>query len=430
MKREDLLWTLSAVSFAHGYLASNVFSALFGLSLALYILKGRREFKPNLKVDVNFPESAEEGKMVRAILKVKNRGSDVKIRVKGSTPNIKVENSKKLILREGEERFIDLPLIPQRKGEYEVPLRIEVYNLKELYFKELEIGRYKLDVIPSVESIREAAKEDYNIRLGEVYRRSIFLGMETMELEGLREYLPGDDLRRIDWKATSRLGELIVRIFMREWEGDIYLVLDSTREMRKGLRKAKIDYASTLVLHLATVLLKKNRRVGLIIYNERDVKILRPSKGREQLNKIRNAVKFKPEKGLTSLKSSVILKFTEKGRKFMGKIFPRKRSGLAEALLNIKEPSYLVLITDLMGHTSLLYRLMFMLKKKHRAVILSPNPVLFYAEEIDGESLRFLYERYLERERTVKKFNSIVPTIDLGPSDYLREIVKELGAGK
>lgn len=427
MKREDLLWTLSGVSFAHGYLASNVFSALFGLGLALYTLKTRKEFNPEIKVDVEFPTTTEEMKKSKVILKVKNLGSDVKVRVKsGFAPNVRIADGEAYILKSGEERFIDLLLIPEKKGEYEVPLKMEIYDLKELYFEELDIGKYKLDVMPSVESIREAAKEDYNIKLSEVYKRSIFLGLETLELEGLREYLPGDDLRRIDWKASSRLGELIVRIFIKEWEGDVYLILDATREMRKGLRRAKIDYASTLVLHLATVLLKKNYRVGLIIYSDRGVKVVKPSKGREHMNKIRAAVKFKPEKGLISLKSNVILKFSEKGRKFMEKIFPRKRSGLGEALLNIKEPSYLIIISDLMGQTSLLYRLMLMLKKKHKAVILSPNPILFYAEEINGETLKFLYEKYLERERTVKKFNAIAPTIDLGPSDYLREIVREL----
>ncbi|WP_225807144.1 hypothetical protein [Thermococcus bergensis] len=196
--------------------------------------------------------------------------------------------------------------------------------------------------------------------------------------------------------------------------------------MRKGLRRAKIDYASTLLLHLATILLKKNYRVGLVIYDDGGVKIVKPSRGREQLNRIRAAVKFKPEKGLISLRSNVILRFSEKGRKFMGKLFPRKRSGLSEALLSIKEPSYLIIITDLMGHTPLLYRLMLMLKKKHKAVILSPNPILFYTEDINGETLKFLYEKYLEREKTVRKFNTLVPTIDLGPSDYLKDIVREL----
>ncbi|USS41073.1 DUF58 domain-containing protein [Thermococcus aggregans] len=427
MKREDLLWTLSGIGFAHGYLASNVFSALFGLGLALYILKTRRDFKPEIKVDVEFPKTVEEGKKARVVLKVKNLGSDVKVRVKsGPVLNVRIEDGGTYVLKSGEEKFIDLFLIPEKKGEYEVSLELEIYDLNELYFEELSVGKYKLDVIPSVDSIREAAKEDYNIRLGEAYKKSVFLGLESLELEGLREYLPGDDLRRIDWKASSRLGELIVRVFMKEQEGNVYLVLDATREMRKGLKKAKIDYASTLVLHLATVLLKKNYKVGLIIYDDRGVRVVRPSRGREQMNKIRAAVRFRQEKGLMSLKSTLTLRFSEKGRKFMGKLFPRKRSGLGEALLNIKDPSYLIVISDLMGHTSLLYRLMLILRKKHKIVVLSPNPILFYGRDINEETLRFLYERYLEREKTVRKFNALVPTIDLGPSDYLREIAREL----
>ena len=426
MKREELLWTLSGISFAHGYLASNVFSTVFGLGLALYVFKTRKGFNPNVEVDVKFPTTAEEMKKFKATLKVRNLGSDVKVRVKSApVPNVRISESQ-AVLKSGEGAFIELTVFPEKRGEYEIPLKLEVRDLSELYFEEIDIGRYKLDVVPSVESVREAAKEDYNIRLGEVYKKSVFLGMEGLELEGLREYVPGDDLRRIDWKASSRLGELIVRVFMRERESDVYLVLDATKEMRKGLRKAKIDYASTLVIHLATVLLKKNYRVGLIIYDERGVRVIKPSRGREHLDKIRAAVKFRLERGIMSLKSNMAIEFSERGRRFLSKLFPGKRGGLAEALLNIREPSHLIVVSDLMGHTSLLYRLVLMLRKKHRILVLSPNPVLFYAGEINGETLKLLYKRYLEREKVIRKFNAVVPTLDLGPSDYLREIAREL----
>lgn len=222
------------------------------------------------------------------------------------------------------------------------------------------------------------------------------------------------------------MGKLIVREFLKERESDVYIVLDATREMRKGVKRAKIDYASTLALHLATLLLKKNYSVGMIIYWDEGFKAIKPAKGRDQLDKIRNAIRFKPERGLLSFKSSISLKLSERGRRFLGKLFPKKRRSVAEALLNIKTPSYLILITDLMSNTSQLYRLMLMIRKKHKGIILSPNPILFYSGELDEETLKFLYEKYLEREKTVRKFNSVIPTIDLGPSDYLREIVREL----
>ncbi|ADT85086.1 DUF58 domain-containing protein [Thermococcus barophilus] len=427
MKREDVLWTLAGISFLHGYLAGNVFSAIFGVGVSGYIVYSQRRFNPKIEVSKVFEERLEEGKRSKVVLKIKNLGSAVKIKVKEEAPReIKVEAPSEVVLMPGEEKFVEYFITPENKGEYELLTKIYVYDTSELYFDEIILGKYKIEVFPSVDSIREAAKEDYSIRLGEVYKKSILLGLESMELYGLREYLPGDDLRRIDWKASSRLGKLIVREFLKERESDVYIVLDATREMRKGVKRAKIDYASTLALHLATLLLKKNYSVGMIIYWDEGFKAIKPAKGRDQLDKIRNAIRFKPERGLLSFKSSISLKLSERGRRFLGKLFPKKRRSVAEALLNIKTPSYLILITDLMSNTSQLYRLMLMIRKKHKGIILSPNPILFYSGELDEETLKFLYEKYLEREKTVRKFNSVIPTIDLGPSDYLREIVREL----
>ncbi|AIF70337.1 hypothetical protein PAP_09810 [Palaeococcus pacificus DY20341] len=426
MKREDMLWTLIGLSFVHGYLASNPFSAVFGASLGGYLIYSRMTFKPKVEVERSVDENLEEGKKAKVTLKVKNLGSKVKIRVKENAPPwVQVEEPEPVLLSPEETAYIVYHIIPNKRGEYELSTKLEVYDPSELYFEEFDVGTYRLEVYPSVDSLREAAKEDYNIRIGQIYKKSMLLGLESMELYGLREYLPGDDLKKIDWKASARLGELIVKEFLKDSESDVYLVLDATREMRKGVKRAKIDYASTLALHMATLLLKRNYSVGMIVYTDEGFRIIPPSRGREQLNRVRLAVKFKPEKGLPSLKGN-ISKFSEKGKRFLRKLFPRKRRSFVEALLNIKNPSYLIVITDLMGHTSQLYRVIMMLKKKHKVIILSPNPILFYAEKLDENELKFLYKRYLEREKMLKRFNALVPTIDLGPSDYLREIVREI----
>ncbi|HDD69464.1 MAG TPA: DUF58 domain-containing protein, partial [Candidatus Korarchaeota archaeon] len=239
MKREDLLWTLVGLSFVHGYLAGNVFSALFGLGISGYIIYSQRRFNPKVEVSKVFEGRLEEGKRSRVVLKVKNLGSAVKVKVREEVPRgVKVEIPEEVGLRPGEETFIEYFITPENKGEYELLTKVYVYDTSGLYFEEINLGKYKIDVFPSVDSIREAAREEYNLRLGEVYKKSIFLGLESMEFYGLREYSPGDDLRRIDWKASSRLGRLILREFLKEKESDVYIILDATKEMRKGIRQA------------------------------------------------------------------------------------------------------------------------------------------------------------------------------------------------
>lgn len=428
MKREDILWTLTALLLFQGYLLNNLISALLGVGLGLYIVQARKGFSVNVKVERIVEDRAEEGKKVRVTLKLKNLGNKVKVRIIEELPkNIKAKLPDTIVLDQNEEKIVEYYLIPEKKGSYELSAKLIITDEKELYYEEIVLGKSKLDVYPSVDSIKEAARQDYNIKLREAYRKDIFFGMESIELHTLREYLPGDDLKKIDWKATARLGELIVREFLREKESDIYIVLDSTAEMRKGVRRAKIDYASTLALHLATLLIKKGYSVGMVVYGDKSAKLIYPSKRRDQLEKFRNAIKFVPKAGLLSTRAKISVRLTSKARKFLRKLFPSKRKSFVEVILNIRTPSYLIFISDVMSHTSELYRLFTMIRKKHRILLLSPNPLLFYDETLDKESLKNIYQRYIEREEIIRKFNALVPAIDLGPSDYLRELSKRIG---
>ncbi|AEC51930.1 hypothetical protein PNA2_1014 [Pyrococcus sp. NA2] len=320
-----------------------------------------------------------------------------------------------MFLRKGES-VVKVKVKPIAKGERELKLKLRFEDRAGLYYEEEE-REFRIQVLPSVDSIREAMKEERRVRLKEAYKKGR-IGVESLEIYGLREYLPGDDVRRIDWKASTRIGKLIVKEFLRESEGDVYIVLDASREMRKRIRRSKIDYASTLALYLATLIVREGRRVGLIIFWDEDFKVVKP--GRE-LEKIREAIRFRPVRGLMSFKGEISLRV----RGFL-KLFPRKRRSIADALLSLRESSHLILISDLMSNTPLLYRAIAMAKKKHKIVILSPNPVLFYSGELDEETLRFLYRKYREREKVIRRFNSLVPTLDLGPSDY-REVLEVLG---
>ena len=399
------------------------------MGIALYVVHHRASFRPSLDVRVEPPEELEESERASLRLHVLNRSSPLRASFYAEVPE-GVEGlgikPVEVFLNGGEEALVELQVEPNLRGSYRVTLGAELFDPSGLYIERLSLGSYSLKVYPSVDSIREAAREEKNVRLAQAYRRGLVVGLETMDFHGLREYYPGDDLRRIDWKASARLGELIVRELLREQESPVYIVLDATRGMRRRLRRSRIDYASTLVMYLATLLVTKNHRTGLIVYSEGGVRIIPPSADREQVNRIRRAMEFEPERGLPAM-GAEIGELGERARRFLSKVFPRKRRGITEALLEIKEPSHIFLITDLMGETTKLYRAVAMLKKKHRMVVLSPNPILFSDVELDEETLKTLYKRYIERERLLRRFNALVPTLDLGPGDYAREIVNRAG---
>ncbi|AAL80528.1 DUF58 domain-containing protein [Pyrococcus furiosus DSM 3638] len=417
MKREDILVTLSLLGALHGFLTGSLFGPLFGAGIIAYIKLAHFSFSPKISFEIEGPGELEEGKQYDFLIKIRNNGSPTIIKPIVKVPfEVKVEGLKEVPIKRG--GFIKLKVTPLLKGSYNIGVSLLVQDLYGLLNFETEEASMNIGVVPSVDSIKEGVKEARNVRLKESYKRAL-IGSETVDFYGLREYYPGDDIRRIDWKASSRIRKLIIREFLKERDSDVYIVLDETREMRKG----KIDYGSSLALYLTGLLVKAGYRVGLIRYWEGGYKVIEPGKGVAHLEKIRSDLKVRRERGISSLKAS-LSSFSEKGRKFLRKVFPKK-VGIAEALLSIKSPSYLLIITDLMSNTSLLYSLVVMLKKKHKIIIFSPNPVLFYPYEVDKEVLKMLYESYKERELMLRKFSTIVPVIDLEPYDY-EEVLRGL----
>ncbi|MBO8175033.1 MAG: DUF58 domain-containing protein [Thermococcus sp.] len=430
MKREDVLFTLAFLLILEGYLGENIAPALAGLFIILYIYSSR--MKAEISIEgrrVLSTSRLEEGKKAKVVLEVENKGKSVFIKPIEENEDFEVLGLEGFFLKEGEKKEITYWIRPKKKGKFILkPLKVIAEDERGLYFREFHIGEEtEVDVYPSLDSLKEAVKADYNLRLAELYKKSKYTGYESLDIKDLREYQHGDDFKRIDWKATARLGELIIREFLKESDADVYIFLDNTREMRKGLKKAKIDYASVLALQIAGNLVKKYK-VGMVIYDDVNAKLIRAGKNSKQLEIIRRNLNLRGEQGLMSFRMDFDLKFSDKARKFLSKLLPLRKGrkgtkGIFEGLAMIKQPSFLIFITDL-SNPSDVYKAIAQARKVHRVLLLSPNPILFYSGELDKETLKMLYERYLQREEILRKFNSLVPTIDLGPSDYLKEIAR------
>ncbi len=111
------------------------------------------------------------------------------------------------------------------------------------------------------------------------------------DFESLRDYLPDDEMRRIDWKATARRGKLVSRQFEVEKSQAVIIVLDIGRTMLSELNgKPKIDYAIDAALLLAHVATLADDMVGLLVFSDTVHTYLPPRRGRQQMHAILDSI--------------------------------------------------------------------------------------------------------------------------------------------
>jgi uncharacterized protein (DUF58 family) len=89
----------------------------------------------------------------------------------------------------------------------------------------------------------------------------------SMEFEQIKEYVRGDDIRTINWKATARKGSLMVNNYTDEKSQQVYCIIDKGRLMKMPFNELTLlDYAINSTLVLSNVCLQKQDRVGLITF--------------------------------------------------------------------------------------------------------------------------------------------------------------------
>ncbi|MFA5043306.1 MAG: DUF58 domain-containing protein [Kiritimatiellia bacterium] len=109
---------------------------------------------------------------------------------------------------------------------------------------------------------------------------SVFKG-RGMEFDEVRAYVPGDDVRAIDWNVTARMGHPYVKRFCEERELTIIFLVDISGSMifGSGLR-SKAEVAAELTSLLALSAIKNQDKVGMILFSDRIERYLPPRKGR------------------------------------------------------------------------------------------------------------------------------------------------------
>ncbi|MDG1298073.1 MAG: DUF58 domain-containing protein, partial [Saprospiraceae bacterium] len=113
----------------------------------------------------------------------------------------------------------------------------------------------------------------------------------SYEFEQIKNYVSGDDVRTINWKATSRLSTLMVNHYQDEKSQQVYFLIDKSRPMNmpfEGL--SLVDYAINSSLVLTNIALQKQDKAGLISFSDKIGSTLKANNNPAQMRKVMNAL--------------------------------------------------------------------------------------------------------------------------------------------
>src|SRR5918911_2703647 len=164
------------------------------------------------------------------------------------------------------------------------------------------LTRDLLKKIRSIEIVTERLVRD---RMAGQYH-SVFKG-SGIAFSEVREYMPGDDVRLIDWNVSARMNEPFVKLFVEEREMTVVLLVDMSASGLFGSRtQSKREVAAEVAALVAFSAIKNNDRVGLIVFTDEIELFVPPKKGKKHvLRVISEILTFEPRSPRTDLRAGI-----------------------------------------------------------------------------------------------------------------------------
>jgi uncharacterized protein (DUF58 family) len=161
------------------------------------------------------------------------------------------------------------------------------------------------ELLESVRRVEVRTNRLVNDTMGGAYL-SGFKG-RGMDFEELREYMPGDDVRNIDWNVTHRLGRPFVKRFREERELTAVLAVDVSASSTFGsANRTKREFAAEIAATLAMSAAKNGDKVALLLFTDEVELFVPPRKGRRHiLRLVRELLMFQPKKRGTNVSQAL-----------------------------------------------------------------------------------------------------------------------------
>jgi len=192
-------------------------------------------------------------------------------------------------LKPGQQQKISYTLRPTERGEYNFGDIILMVNSRlGLVTRRFPINaKIMVPVYPSFMQLRKYELLSKAIIQTETGTKRLRKIGHSMEFEQIKEYVRGDDVRTLNWKATARKGGLMINTYADEKSQQVFCVVDKGRLMKMpfgGL--TLLDYAINSSLVLSNVCLNKMDRVGLVTFSNKIDSILPADRKAMQMDNI------------------------------------------------------------------------------------------------------------------------------------------------
>jgi len=193
-------------------------------------------------------------------------------------------------LEPGETLELSYQATPRRRGEVAFgDLHIRARGPLGLAFRQWRVPLAQVaSVYPDLRALAAATGAER----AEAGRARVRHAHEGREFAGLRPYLPGDDVRSMDWKATARRGAPVLREWEPERDQAVWLLLDCGRLLsaRLGDGRTKLDHAVDAALALARAAAARGDRAGAVLFGAEVREVVPPSRGRTAMAALATAL--------------------------------------------------------------------------------------------------------------------------------------------
>jgi len=231
--------------------------------------------RQNIKASRQVPEKLSNGDDNTITIKLRNDYSfPVSLKIIDEIPfqfQVRDFEVNRKLLSSQKDQF-QYFLHPTERGEYFFGnLNIYVASPLRLISRRFAFDQHQqVPAYPSFIQLRKYDLMAFSNNLFQYGVKKIRRIGHTMEFEQIKEYVQGDDIRTLNWKATAKRNQLMVNQFQDEKSQNVYMVIDKGRVMKMPFNGLSLlDYAINATLALSNVILKKHDKAGMLTFSKK-----------------------------------------------------------------------------------------------------------------------------------------------------------------